>query len=362
MKLNRLFLFFALASLAGLLSACGAQPATNWPGVTTNGELIFLSSGQHVYTVQASDGLEVSAGTRFPLEADANHSLYAPVALGDDGLMLVGNASQANHDLFAVDSATGTPRWTFSEVKLPWIAGALTLDGNFYAPAGDGNLYSFSADGQLRWKQELSEHALWTKPVTDGSSVYLATLDHVLYSLQPETGAKNWQKEVDNGIVGAPALADGTLYFGTLSGTLYALNAQTGDILWQTQLDGNIWGTPALDGETLYIGTVYGSAGKFYALNAQTGVTAWVYEDEGSIIAGALVLPDQVIYVTEKGRVQSMNKQGVPVWQQELPKNKIYVTPIQIGDSILVTPMGSEFLMVAYNFTGAQKWTFTPAK
>jgi len=362
MKFNRIFLFLTLVSLAGLLSACGAQPATNWPGVSTNGEVIFLSSGQHVYSVNANTGQETNLSARFPLEADAAYSIYAPAAFTSQGLMVVGNASQSNHSFYAVDPAANAPRWSFKEVNFPWLAAALVAEDVIYAPAGGGALYSFSAAGELRWKVQLSPHALWTKPVSDGKAIYVATLDHQLYSLQPANGATNWHLEADNGIVGAPALVDGILYFGTLSGNLYAVQAGDGSILWQTKLEGNIWGTPALAEDRLYIGTVFGEAGKFYALNSQDGAILWSHDDEGSIVAGPLSLPDQLIYVTEKGRVQSISKEGVPVWQQEFAKNKIYTAPMLVGDSIIVAPMGSEFLLVAYNPTGAQKWAFTPAK
>ena len=46
----------------------------------------------------------------------------------------------------------------------------------------------------------------------------------------------------------------------------------------------------------------------------------------------------------------------------DFPKNKIYTPPLLVGDLIVVAPMGSSFLMVAYDANGAQKWQFTPAK
>lgn len=371
MKLNRSFFSVAFIALfAFLLSACAAAPATNWPGVAAQGDLIYLANGTHVYAVQASNGSDATANLagkvsplRFPLEADGKMSFYATPALTADGLLLIGSAASGAHGFYAAEAATGSIKWTFEGTK-PWLAGALVLGDSIFAPAGDGKLYAFHTSGEKIWEQALSEHALWTTPVTDGTNLYVATLNHEIYCLAPDSGKILWKVELDNGIIGHPALLDGVLYVGTLSGNLYALNTTAGAELWKTQLDGNIWGTPGVNAENkaLYIGTVFGTAGKFYALNLENGQVIWSKDDEGSIIAGPLVTPDQVIYVTETGRVQSLDQNGAPKWQADFPKNKLYTPPLLVGDSIIVTPMGSEFLMAAYTLGGAQKWTFTPAK
>jgi outer membrane protein assembly factor BamB len=368
MKFNRLFFFALLGALTVLLSGCGAPPATNWPGMSTDDELIYLASNSHVYTVQAKSGMEATLNAagkvtplRFPLESDAKIAFYAPSALGVDGTLVIGSAAAGGHALYAFDAATSNIKWSFDNPK-PWLGGALILNETIFAPSGDGTLYAFSPTGQKRWEKNLSKHALWTTPVSDGAYIYLATLDHRLYCINPETGNIVWDEELDNGIIGAPAIVDGTLYIGTLSGNLYSIDASSGSSNWVKALEGNIWGTPGFDEDTLYIGTVFGTAGKFYALDAQTGVVKWFRDEEGSIVAGPLVTADQVIYVTEQGRVQSLDKSGAPRWQDNFAKNKIYTPPLLVDDLVVVAPMGSEFLMVAYDVNGAKKWTFTPTK
>jgi outer membrane protein assembly factor BamB len=372
MKFNRVFFFAPLmALLAFSLSACGTPPATNWPGMSTDGEIVYLADGGHVYNVQVSNGGEVSATIdgkvtplRFPVEANGKMIFYAPPAITPDGILFVGNAAPSDHFLYSVDAATGNIKWSF-ETEKPWLAGVLVLGDAVFAPAGDGNLYAFSLSGKKLWEMPLSEHALWTAPATDGTSIYLATIDHDVYCINPVSGDVVWQVELDNGIIGHPAIVNNTLYVGTLSGNLYALNAASGSQIWVKTLDGSIWGTPAVDVEAgvIYIGTVYSTAGKAYALNAETGQVIWTADEEGSIIAGPLVASGQVIFVTETGRVQARNAEtGGTIWQHDFPKNKIYTPPLLAGDVVVVAPMGSQFLLAAYDLDGAQKWTFTPAK
>ncbi len=369
MKFNRLFLFALLATLILALSACGAPPATNWPGMSTDGEWIYLSSNSHVYIVNAQNGTEATANVsgkitplRFPIEADPGKmSFYAPPALAENGLMVVGSAAAGGHALYAADSATGNVRWAFDNTK-PWLGGALILDDAIFAPSGDGTLYAFDMSGNKRWEKNLSSHALWTMPVSDGKYIYLATLDHKVYCMDPNSGNIVWSKDLDNGMIGSPAIVDGVLYVGTLDGNLYSIDASNGNTNWVRSLEGSIWGTPGFGEGTLYIGTVFGRAGKFYALDAATGAVKWFRDEEGSIVAGPLVLEEQVIYVTELGRVQSLDISGKPQWQDNFEKNKIYTTPLLVQDAIVVAPMGSQFLMVAYDLNGAKKWTFTPSQ
>ena len=365
MKFNRVFFFALVISLSILLTACGAAPATNWPGLATDGTHVYLADGQYIYNVLLSDGTEVTMQTadgpvpaRFPIKADTKKSFFAVPALTSDGQLVIGSAAASDHTLFSIDPVSGAVKWTFLGLKSPWLAGALVLDNAIYAPAGDGKLYAFSLTGEKLWDFQAADHALWTAPVTDGKLIYLATLNHEVYAINP-AGNKVWSFEFDNGIIGAPSIVDGTLFVGTLSGNLYAINAADGSQKWVKLLEGGIWGTPVTDGTNVYVGTVNGKVGKFYAVNASNGQVVWSKDDEGAIAAGPLLTADQVVYVTELGRIQSLDKSGAPKWQATIENAKLYTPPFLAGDVILIAPMNAKFLLAAYDLNGAQKWTFT---
>jgi outer membrane protein assembly factor BamB len=365
MKFNRVFFFVFVASMVVLLSACGSAPATNWPGMASDGTHVYLADGQYIYNVLLSDGIEVTTQTadgtvpaRFPLKAEGTKSFYAAPALTADGQLVIGSAAQGEHTLYSIDVASGAVKWTFPGLSRPWLAGALVLNDSIYAPAGDGKLYAFSLNGVKRWDFIAAEHSLWTAPVTDGKLIFLATLNHDVYALSP-TGKKVWSVSLDNGIIGAPSIVDGTLFVGTLSGNLYALNTADGTQKWVKMLEGGIWGTPATDGATVYVGTVKGAAGKFYAIDASNGQITWSKDEAGAIAAGPLLTNDQVICVTETGRIQSWDKTGTPKWQADIENAKLYTPPFLAGDVILIAPMNAKFLLAAYDLNGAQKWTFT---
>jgi outer membrane protein assembly factor BamB len=374
MKFNRVLFFILAALVSSLLTACGAAPLTNWPGITSDGKNIYLADGQFVRIVKVSDGTAVTTQTAdgtvpllFPAKADGNIVFYGAPAITSDGQLIFGNASTLTnvHTLYSIDPSNGSVKWTFADVGSTWLAGATASGDTIYAANDDGKLYAFDLQGKKRWDAVVSTDALWSSPVTDGKQVYIGTLSHDIIALDPATGKQRWKKTLDTAIIGPPAIgADGNLYVGTLSGNLYAFKAAEGSQLWVAQLQGSIWSTPSLDGTTLYVGTSDGTAGKFYAIDSTNGRFLRPPLDEtGAVIASPLVTKDQVIYVTEDGFIKFLDKKGSPSNNAVKIENaKIYTTPILVGDFILVAPMNAEFALAAYSQKGVQQWKFIPAK
>lgn len=368
MKLNRLVFLILLILVTGLLSGCTGQVVTNWPGMTSDGEKVYLADGSQVYTIRLADGTETigadSNPIRFPLEKDNNLIFYsAPILTPDGKSIIIGNANpNGPHTIFAANPATGAQVWPYEEAKGAWMASPLVTEDGIFAPNGDGYLYAFDLNGQFRWKKIGEKHGLWSQPVTDGKTIYVASLDHAIYAIDPQTGNSIWPDKVvvDNAILGAPLVStDGKLYFGTLSGSFYALDASNGKIVWQKNLEGGIWSTPVLSGTTLYVGTVQETKGTFYAIDAETGaIVRDPITEVSSIVASPLIVNDLVLYVTEAGIVRALTETGARDWATLT--GKLYTAPLLAGDRILFAPMQGDYYLAAYNLDGVQQWTFKP--
>lgn len=383
MKFNRIFVIIAGVFLSATLTACGAPQLSNWPGIASDGEKIYLAAGQEIYQVQASNGQEVmtkaedgtslplrfppkSRGGLFSFNSPPPAAFYGTPLLTPSGQLVFGDASTLNttHTLYSIDPSANAVKWTFVDAKGIWLAGPAFSTNAIYAAAGDGKVYAIDLDGKKLWTAAISDHELWSTPVTDDKLVYVTTLDHEVIALDSQTGEQRWNSKLDNAIVGTPALgADGTLYVGTLSGNLYALKTVDGSQVWLTKLEGNIWSTPAIDNTTLYVGTSNGTAGKLYAINSADGKFVRAPLDEaGAVVARPLITQDQIIYVTEDGFIKFLNKDGTPNGPGVKIENaKIYTSPLLVGDLIVVAPMNTQFMLAAYNQKGVQQWTFTPA-
>ncbi len=105
----------------------------------------------------------------------------------------------------------------------PAVAG-----GTVHIASNDHNLYALdAATGQIRWTQATGSHADSSPAVSDGT-VYLGSWDHKLYALDAATGRIRWTHTTGGFVESSPAVAGGTVYVGSDDDKVYALDAATG--------------------------------------------------------------------------------------------------------------------------------------
>lgn len=353
---------------AVLLSACAGGPVhgTTWPGLATDGGLIYLADGPFVYAITPGDGREI---WRYPGERNNKLVFYAAPAITPDGLVIVGSAG-TDHSLVAlspddINPDTNAPfeAWKYTGAKDHWVATPLVVENKLFAVNADGNLYVLDLQDERSSKEatvvELDAGRLWSQPVTDGERVYITSLDHDVIAVDATTYEIVWRKDLEGAVPGSAVLSeDGNLYVGTLASQLERFNPTTGD--HQTVLDTEnwVWGTPALEGDIIYFGDVDGN---FYSFNTSTGSLNWnPVKPDGPITASPLVLGDSVLVATESGSIYEVSKDGqTSLWSQ--PGGQIYTTPVQAGNLILVTPLGTDAYLYAYKQDGSPAWQpFTP--
>lgn len=361
MKLKIIFLTITLLLLSSILSACAGQAsaANSWPGLITDGEVVYLAFQNHVYAIQAENGIEK---WRYPGETERNITFFADPELTDDGQLIVGSYDNV---LYSLNSENGNKNWEFTQAQNRYIGGALaTIDGIF-APNADNKMFTLTSEGGVRGTLETG-NANWAKPATDSQCecIYLASMDHSLYSINPTNGEVYWNTgELGGALVGTPAISeDGkTIYVGTFGNEMIALDAENGNALWRAPTKGWVWSGPALHEGRLYFGDLNGY---FYALDATNGTTVWEIASEnldGPISGTPLVLEGSIYFGTEDGTFYAVNTEGTPVWSQTID-GKLFTTPAAAGDLILVASTNTENLLSAFTSDGAKKWTFVPAE
>jgi outer membrane protein assembly factor BamB len=373
MRIKTIFLISVILVLGSLLTACGNRSlaSTDWPGLAVQGDNAYLSAGTYVYSINLANGQEstITQGTetkpvRFPSDGRGG-PFYGDPAFTSDGQFIIGSANinDRKHPFFSVRTTDMTAQWVKENLaKDIWLGGVLILNNVIYAPNSDGGLYSFDLDGNMIGKFEAG-NSLWSTPVTDGKTIYVSSMDHYVYAIDPANlNQPIWKKELDASITASPVVKDGILYVGTIGGTVYALDAETGNIIWQQPFEGGIADQVTLEGDRLYFGIAANQTGTIYALNASDGSTVWSFDAGGTVTASPLVTDSMVVFVTETGNVRALDLDAKPLWTQTIDA-KLYSTPVAAGELILVAPMGKQDMMlVAYDATGAQRWIFTPAK
>jgi outer membrane protein assembly factor BamB len=240
-----------------------------------------------------------------------------------------------------------------------------------FAPNSDGNVYVLDLDDGQSEKDAIKvirlsassgqTDRLWAQPLTDGTRIFVTSLDHRIFAISLETYEVLWEKQLDAAIPGAPALgADGMLYVGSLAKKLERIDPATGkneSVLGQEIKDW-VWGTPIAEGDNLYFGDV---SGNFYSYNVITGKLNWDLKLDGAITASPLIFRDQILVATESGVIYAVTADGnTEIWHQPAEeKSKAYTTPVQAGDYVLVAYLESDYYLVALDQDGDVKWTFT---
>ncbi len=373
-KSRQIFLLFTLVILAILLSACasGSTVVQNWPGFTLDAknQVGYISTGSHIYAINLQTGAEK---WRYPNPAERNVLFSASPVLTEDGQLVVGGT---NNKVYNLKAETGQLNWTFSQAGKSFYAAGLSLGGKVFIPNIDHNLYAVDGSGALAWKYKTGS-ALWSAPVSDGKLVFQAGMDHFLYALDPETGAVVWQTDdLGGSISGTPVLSsDGTLYFGTFANELVAVKAASGDILWRTPLSGWVYASPLLHNGRLYVGDL---KGVFYAIDAANGSVTWQAEPHAEkdpeISGQAAVIGDTVYFGVKAGVLYALDiENGVTRWNSlqkpfgndngKTTLGKLYAPVNTDGETLYLSLMGAQQLLVAIDANGELKWQpFVPAK
>jgi outer membrane protein assembly factor BamB len=361
-------LIFVTTILLGafLLSACagGPQHGGTWPGLTTDGSMVYLADGPFVFAISLGDGREI---WRYPGEPNGKLVFYAPPVITPDGLIIVGSAG-TDHSLIAlnpndINPETNAPveAWKFTSARDYWVAAPLVVNNNLFAVNSDGNLYILDLqDGRSVKDATVVELGgrLWSQPATDGERVYITSLDHSVIAVDANTYKVVWHEELGGAVPGSAVLTeDGSLYVGSLASRLEKFDPATGNHQPVVEAENWVWNTPSLDGDTLYFGDVDGN---LYSFNTSTGSLNWKpVKPDGPITASPLVRDDHILIATESGSIFALDRDGKVLWSEAIG-GKIYTTPVAAGDLTIVASLETEFYLAALDANGRQVWTFTP--
>ena len=358
MKPRKILFGLVIVLAAVLLSSCGV-PNSSWPGLATDGEVAYLAAGKYVHAIRLSDKQEL---WRYE---NGNLSFNAQPGIAEDGTVIVGSVVGAGGNkptLVALDGSTTPPqeKWVFTQAKGNWVAPPLILNDKVFAPNSDGTLYVLDLSDGFETKAALAEiklgGALWAQPVSDGTLVYVTSMDHHLHAIDLDTYEHAWPAiDLGGAAPGSPLIgADGYLYVGSFASEVIKIDPATGKVESFATAQDWVWGGPVLDGETIFFSDL---SGYLYAVDAASGAQAWQQKPNEAIVGSPLMLADVVVITTESGPLYAFYRDGTPVCQREAG-GQIYTAPGAGSDLILVAPMDTDFLLAAYDANGGQAWTF----
>lgn len=350
----------AVLGAALLLAGCsgGLLSASSWPGLSASGSTAYIAYNQSVTAVDLDTG---RVQWTFPQEPERDQTFFAPPALSQGGLVIVGGYDNV---VYALDKTSGQERWSVSldhsEERI--IGAPLIAEDRVYVPSSSNRLYALSLeDGGQLWPEPFTaEEDLWAPPLISGETLYVACLDHILYALEAKSGALQWRRDLGGAMADRPTLVDGMLLVGTFTNELLALDAADGSERWSFETDDSVWSAPAVNGDLAYFGDVSGTA---HAVEIQSGREAWRASLDGAIAARPLIAGDSVYFVTEAGKVYALEAaSGRPVWPGETQLDgRLLSDPARVDDALLVASIGTECLLYTVEMgSGANRCLFQP--
>ena len=199
----------------------------------------------------------------------AGNSVWTTPAFARDGTTFWGSLDLS---IFALDKA-GRKKWSTTTIGFNTSSPALSRDEKtLYVGSFDAKLYALdAATGTPRWTFPTRDH-IYASPALGGDTVYIASTDGSVYAVDAATGKQRWRYDTGDPVRSSPVLgkdpAGGEiLYVGSSDGRLYALDAQNGRRRWSydtTPTDpvledrNDLNGSPALGTRGVYIGGEHG--------------------------------------------------------------------------------------------------------
>ena len=363
---------------AVVLVGCGVQQTGNNPGVSAEGDRVYVAYGTSVYAVDVVAQREI---WRFPA-GGGNTEYYAAPSIGEDRIIL-GDAGASQGFLSPgvvasayavndVDSGSPTSIWQTTEklARDRIVAEALQANGQVFIGTADNDLVALDGNsGSEQWRTELG-HSVWGRPAFVNGNVVVGSMDKSVYGLDAATGDINWQQEL-GGAIAANIVADGsTVYVGSFDSHLYAFDGATGDEIFSAEATDWIWGAPSLGNGMVFVGD---ASGEVIAVDQDNGAQQWSTSVGGVIEAGVMALGDTVyvpvVVPTESasvttGRLVAINADtGVVRWQVD-KVNPFAATPLAAGGFIVVSYVNDDngVVLDVFDADGKQVWSYTPVE
>ena len=386
---SRLIILVLFLATIVLTSCAGAATAANWPGISTDGENLFVAHGSGVL------GLEAASQDLLWSYRPDNAALffYAPPSV-ENGRAIIGDFGAAQ-GLFSpqtvvsiygldVDGSTAQVAWTRNDLaKDRIVAAPLQIEDIAYVATSDNLLLALDADtGDELWRFT-AEFSIWAQPTYHDGTLFVASMDRHIYAIDADDGTEKWAVELNGAMSAQPVInpAENLVYAASYDQEVHALHMDSGDEAWVVKASDWIWSAPVLADGALYFGD---SSGNVFAVNAATGELLWEngihrmnvvtgvaqnppLEIKGAIQASPVVQDDVVYFVSlgnsesDEGLLVAMDTvTGEELWQKTTPA-PLFSTPVIIGDVIIVAMQSDVGILQAYELeTGDLDWSYVP--
>ena len=203
---------------------------------------------------------------------------------------------------------------------------------SLYAASAEGRVISVDPEsGRVRWKQDL-ELALSGGLGHHGNSIFVGASEGLVIRLDADAGAEIWRAPVSGEVLSAPQGNGRYVVAQTYDGKLMGFDYENGEVRWTYTSDVPVLtlrgtGTPMILGDNAIAGF---ADGKVIAINLRSGNVAWevrvaIPQGRSEIerivdIDGSMALSGSELYVASyQGRLAAIDtRSGRRLWQRNV--------------------------------------------
>jgi outer membrane protein assembly factor BamB len=221
---------------------------TSRSGVAVDGANAFVADDDgNVYAV------DLAKGTLRWTQSTIGEVLSPPAISEGRVYVAAHDTKDQRSQLVALDEQTGKPAWEFSSpVSGSTGSGAAAAAGAVLGGFADRMVRSLTpGEGNERWGTlALSVFSPASAPALEPHDVYIADVSGGLYRLSAETGARDWDYQLNELVVrSSPVLSGTSVLLGLNDGRLVAVDSASGHLVWEGATGPGLIGAIALSPE-----------------------------------------------------------------------------------------------------------------
>jgi eukaryotic-like serine/threonine-protein kinase len=243
-------------------------------------------AGRITWTGGPAPSAIVTRSPRVRWRYQTEEEVRATPTIGN-GMLYVGSY---DHNLYALDLATGRLRWNF-----PSDAGICSTTAIWrhlvIVGSQDFNIYALDGDnGKVAWVYRTFREVSASPRVYE-DRLYCGSDDGHMHAIDPRSGRNLWRYRTYGQLQSTAAYANGMLFFGGRDEYFYALDAITGDLKWKYRTQGDIISSPTVSDGYVFFGSMdFG----VYALEVKSGWLAWREPTDKFVLSSPLVVNDRL--------------------------------------------------------------------
>ena len=173
-----------------------------------------------------------------------------------------------------------------------------------------------------RWSRGVGdgqgEGLLKINPNLVGDSLYAASAEGRVMSVDPESGRVRWKQDLDLALSGGVGHHGNSVFVGASEGLVMRLDAASGSEIWRAPVSGEVLSAPQGDGRYVVAQTY---DGKLMGFDYKTGEVRWTYTSDVPVLTlrgtgTPMILGDNAIAGFADGKVVAINlRSGNVAWE-----------------------------------------------